>query len=138
MKKTEVSAVIEEIEIKSNKKSELIDITDAVQGIVEKSGVKEGMCVVYCPHTTTAIIVSEGADPNVQTDILNALNRLVPASITYAHREGNSDAHIKSALIGNSRTILIKDGKLVLGTWEACFFCEFDGSKSRKAIVLVK
>ncbi len=130
--------MIEEIAIRSSKRIELIDITDAVQGIVAKSKVKEGLCVVYCPHTTAAVTINENADPSVQADIIRKLNELVPAGAGYSHMEGNADAHIKSAIIGNSRTLLIKAGRLVLGTWEGLYFCEFDGPRSRKVIVLIK
>lgn len=116
----------------------MIDITQQVQSAVAKSGVKEGLCVVYCPHTTAAITINENADPSVQADIIKKLNQLVPAGAGYSHTEGNSDAHIKSALIGNSRTLLVQSGKLVLGNWEGIFFVEADGPRSRKAIVLIK
>ena len=130
--------MIEEIEVKSTKRNELIDITDNVKEIAAKSRVKEGLCIVYCPHTTAAVILNENADPSVQTDILNKLNELVPRNANYSHREGNADAHIKSALIGNSRIILIKGGHLLLGVWEGIFFVESDGPRSRKLVVLVK
>ncbi len=130
--------LIEEIEVKSTKRNELIDITDNVKEIAAKSRVKEGLCIVYCPHTTAAVILNENADPSVQTDILNKLNELVPRNANYSHREGNADAHIKSALIGNSRIILIKGGHLLLGVWEGIFFVESDGPRSRKLVVLVK
>jgi len=133
-----VIQLIEEIEVKSTKRNELIDITDNVKEIAAKSRVKEGLCIVYCPHTTAAVILNENADPSVQTDILNKLNELVPRNANYSHREGNADAHIKSALIGNSRIILIKGGHLLLGVWEGIFFVESDGPRSRKLVVLVK
>ena len=130
--------MISEIPVKSVSRTELIDITDKVRAAVSKSGVGHGLCVVYCPHTTAAITVNENADPSVQTDIIKKLGDLVPPNAGYTHAEGNADAHIKSALIGNSRTILVKNGRLVLGTWEGIFFCEFDGPRSRKVLVLVK
>ncbi len=130
--------MLAEISIRSGKRNELVDVTGQVQGIVSKSGVKEGICVVYCPHTTAAVIITENADPSVQVDVLKKLNQLVPANDGYTHSEGNSDSHIKSAVIGNSRTIIVKGGKLLLGTWEGCMFAEFDGPRSRKLIVLVK
>lgn len=127
-----------EIAVKSGKRSELIDITPLVQEAVSKSGVKEGLCTVYCPHTTAAITINENADPNVKRDIIEALKRLVPENAGYSHAEGNSDAHIKSSLMGNSRTILVQSGKPLLGTWEGIFFAEFDGPRTRKLLVSVK
>ncbi|MBN2067531.1 MAG: YjbQ family protein [Candidatus Diapherotrites archaeon] len=129
--------MFEEIPIKSKKRNELIDITGEVQKAVEKAKLKEGLCVVYSPHTTAAVVVTEGADPSVQTDLINALNRLVPVAGPYTHREGNSDAHIKSAIIGNSRLIFIKNSKLLLGTWESCYFVEADGPRQRKIFVKI-
>ena len=130
--------LVSEIAVKSSSRTEMIDITSEVQDLVAKSKVKEGLCVVYCPHTTAAITVNEGADPSVQSDIINKLNEMVPANAGYTHSEGNSDAHIKSALMGNSRTLLVKEEKLLLGTWEAIFFCEFDGPRTRKTLVFIK
>jgi secondary thiamine-phosphate synthase enzyme len=115
----------------------MIEITELVQGVVDKAKVKNGFCIVYCPHTTTAIVITENSDPSVKTDFLDEFSRLVPKRSDFAHAEGNSDAHVKSAVIGNSRTIFIEDGKLVLGTWEGCFFCEFDGPRERKALVKI-
>ena len=130
--------LIAEIPVKSGKRNELIDVTSQVQQAVSKSGAKEGICVVYCPHTTAAITINENADPSVKQDIITALNRLVPENAGYSHTEGNSDSHIKAALVGNSRTILVQSGRLFLGTWEACYFCEFDGPRSRKLLVYIK
>lgn len=131
--------MIKEISIKTGKRIELIDLTDKVQDIVSKSGIKEGICVVYSPHTTAAIIITENADPSVQKDVLAKLNKLAPANAPeYTHMEGNSDSHIKSAIIGNSRTIIVKDGKLLLGTWEGAMFAEFDGPRNRNIIISIK
>jgi len=127
-----------EIPVKSKKRAELIEVTAEVQQAVSKSGVKEGICVVYCPHTTAAVTINENADPSVKADIVNTLNKLVPENAGYSHSEGNSDAHIKAALMGNSRTVLVQSGQPVLGTWEGIFFAEFDGPRSRKLIVLIK
>ncbi len=129
--------MIEEIAIRTGKRNELIDITQEVQKAVAKSGVKEGTCVVYCPHTTAAVIITENADPSVQRDIIAKLSQLVPENAGYTHAEGNSDSHIKSAVIGNSRTILVKDGHLLLGTWEGVMFLEADGPRNRKLLVKV-
>ena len=130
--------MIQEIAIKTGKRIELIDITSQVQEVVAKSGVKEGICVVYSPHTTAAVIITENADPSVQHDIITKLNKLVPANDGYTHSEGNSDSHIKSAVIGNSRTILVQSGRLVLGTWEGAMLAEFDGPRDRKLLVSIK
>jgi len=115
----------------------MIDITPLVQAAVSKSNVKEGLCLVYCPHTTAAVTVNENADPSVQRDIVATLNKLIPANAGYSHAEGNSDAHIKSAIIGNSRTLIVNGGKLLLGTWEGLFFVEGDGPRNRKVFVKV-
>ena len=129
--------LIEEIPLKTGRRSELVDITGKVQGVVSKSGVKEGTCVVYCPHTTVGITINENADPSVKADILDALEKLVPANAGYAHAEGNSDSHIKASLMGNSRTIIVTQGKLALGTWESLYFAEFDGPRQRKLLVKI-
>ena len=133
-----MNELIKEIPVKTGKRIELIDVTGQVQEAVSKSGVKEGICVVYCPHTTAAVIITENADPSVQHDILKKLNQLVPENDGYTHSEGNSDSHIKSAVIGNSRTILVQSGRLVLGTWEGAMFAEFDGPRRRKLLVFIK
>ncbi len=115
-----------------------INITREVKAFVEETEIKEGLCVVYVPHTTAAVFINEGADPDVVKDIAYKLNQLVEwDDPNYRHMEGNSAAHIKSAIIGNSRVIPIVDGKLVLGTWEAIFLAEFDGPRTRKVIVQV-
>lgn len=130
--------LITEISIKTGKRNELVDITCEVQKAVAKSGVKEGLCIVYCPHTTAAITINENADHHVKHDILTALERLVPKSAGYSHAEGNSDAHIKAALMGNSRAVLVQSGRLLLGAWEGIMLAEFDGPRQRKLIVSVK
>ena len=130
--------MVEEIPVKTGKRNELVDITSQVQGIVTKSNVKEGVCVVYCPHTTAGVTINENADPSVKHDILAKLSGLVPEGQGYTHAEGNSDSHIKASLMGNSRTILVENGSLVLGTWEGIFFAEFDGPRDRKLLVYIK
>ena len=107
------------------------DITDQVQKAVNASGIHDGTCHVYNPHTTAGLTINEGADPAVQTDILTALQKIVPL-IRYQHLEGNSPAHIMTSLVGSSVTIFIENGRLQLGTWQKIFFCEFDGPRSRK------
>ena len=115
-----------------------INITREVKAFVEESGIKEGLCIIYVPHTTAAVFINEGADPDVVRDIAYKLNQLAEwDDPNYRHMEGNSAAHIKSAIIGNSRVIPIVDGKLVLGTWEAIFLAEFDGPRTRRVVVQV-
>ena len=115
----------------------MVDITSPVQKEVSKSGMADGMCMVYVPHTTAGVTINEGADPAVCSDIITKLNDLVPANAGYRHMEGNADSHIKVALIGSSVTVIIENGRLVLGTWQKIFFCEFDGPRSRKVYVKV-
>ncbi|MBF0254425.1 MAG: YjbQ family protein [Candidatus Omnitrophica bacterium] len=120
--------------IRSKKTEEFIDITREVREAVRESGVQEGWCVVYTPHTTAAVTVNENADPDVPRDMLHGLGRMVPES-GYHHGEGNSPAHIKSSLVGCDQTVLIRGGEPVLGTWQGIYFCEFDGPRNRKFIV---
>jgi len=125
--------------ISSKQRNEMIDITSEVCSLVAQSGITNGDVIVYCPHTTAAITINENADPSVPHDILLTLAELVPHHRPgYRHSEGNSDAHCKSSLIGCSEQILIKDKTLSLGTWQGIFFCEFDGPRSRRAIVQIR
>jgi secondary thiamine-phosphate synthase enzyme len=121
--------------VKTRARTEFIDITSEVQEVVDASGVKNGICHVYVPHTTAAVTINEGADPSVVRDIQNSLSKLIPHSGNYLHMEGNSDAHIKTSLVGSSETVIIEKGKLQLGTWQSIFFCEFDGSRHRRVTV---
>ena len=121
--------------VKSRNRTELIDITTDVHKTVHSSGVARGICLVYVPHTTAAITINEAADPSVCDDILMILNQMVPWKAGYRHLEGNSPAHVKSTLVGASEQIAIDDRRLVLGTWQGIFFCEFDGPRSRKVHV---
>jgi secondary thiamine-phosphate synthase enzyme len=120
------------IPIKTRDRSEMIDVTATVQEELTKSGLQDGVCIVYVPHTTAGVTINEAADPSVAYDIQKALDNLVPWEGAYRHREGNSAAHIKSSLIGNSVTVFVESGRLNLGTWQGVFFCEFDGPRSRK------
>lgn len=129
--------MIKNISIKTKTRNEFVDITSDLQAIIEEAGVKSGSCVVYVPHTTAGVTINEGADPSVVRDILATLSKLIPHSGNYLHAEGNSDAHIKTSLIGSSQTIIIDGGKLLLGTWQSVFFCEFDGPRHRRATVQV-
>jgi len=119
-----------ELEVKTSSRNQMIDITGKIAENIPKG--LSGLAVVYVPHTTAAVTVNEGADPSVKNDILNYLGELVPHSAGYTHNEGNSDSHIKSSLVGSSINLIIDNGKLILGTWQAIFFCEFDGPRTRK------
>lgn len=125
------------INVKTGSRTEFLNITLKVQQVVKDSGVKSGICYVYVPHTTAAVTINEGADPSVVKDILSELNRVIPRSNNYLHMEGNSEAHIKTSLIGSSETVIVEGGKLQLGTWQAIFFCDFDGPRDRQVIVKV-
>ncbi len=119
------------INIKTVHKEELLDITPHIVNVVKESGTGNGVCFVYCPHTTAGLTINENADPAVKKDIIRGLEKMVP-SINYSHMEGNSPAHIKASMMGFSLQVLIQDGSLVLGTWQGIYFCEFDGPRSRK------
>ncbi len=127
----------ESITVHTKDRVEFVNITGQVKKIVEASKADEGICTVYCPHTTAGITINEAADPDVVRDIIRELQKIVPFQDNYSHSEGNSAAHIKSSMIGASETIPIHRGKLALGTWQGIFFCEFDGSRSRKAYITV-
>jgi secondary thiamine-phosphate synthase enzyme len=130
--------VEKDFRISSRQRCQMIDITSQVSSLVAQSGVTDGDVIVYCPHTTAAITINENADPSVAHDILLTLEELVPLHRSgYRHSEGNSDAHCKSSIIGCSRQIPIKDKSLCLGTWQGIFFCEFDGPRSRRAMVQI-
>jgi secondary thiamine-phosphate synthase enzyme len=125
---------MEVIIIPTKSRSEFIDITAEVERIVSKSKTN-GVCTIFCPHTTAGLTINENADPDVVSDIQNLLNKLVPYTGNYKHSEGNSGAHIKASLMGSSLNVLIENGKLVLGTWQGIYFCEFDGPRSRQVYV---
>ena len=125
------------INVKSRARTEFIDITEKVQEVLKDTGISSGICNIFVPHTTAAITVNEGADPTVQRDIQMFLNRMVPFEGDYQHREGNSSAHIKATLIGVSQMFLIDEGRLVLGTWQSIFFCEFDGPRHRRVALKI-
>ncbi len=121
-----------ELRISTSSRSQSLDITEQVESRVRESGIDQGFCVIYVPHTTAGVMVNEGADAAVVRDISAKLEEIVPWEGDYHHSEGNSAAHIKSCLLGHSATILIRGGRLLLGTWQSIFFCEFDGPRSRK------
>jgi secondary thiamine-phosphate synthase enzyme len=125
--------MIKQFTIQTSRRNEFIDITAQIQDLVGE--VSEGIATVFVPHTTTGITINENADPAVPRDILKKLEELIPQQGNYSHMEGNSDAHIKASLFGSSVRIIIKDGQLLLGTWQAIFFCEFDGPRTRKFYV---
>ena len=125
------------MEIQTDRREQLIDITQRVSEVVASSGVSEGIAHVWCPHTTAAITVNEAADPSVARDIVAGLARFVPRDGGWHHAEGNADAHIKASLLGASASVPVSDGVLALGTWQGVFFCEFDGPRSRRVEVRV-
>ena len=126
-----------EISVKTDSKTTLVDITQKVREAIGKSGIKNGICHLYAPHTTAAITINENYDPSVALDIVGELNKLIPFNGHFKHQEGNAAAHIKSAIVGSSRSVFIENGELVLGTWQGIFFCEFDGSRSRKVLMKI-
>jgi len=125
------------ISVKTTGHSQAVEITGQVQDAVQESGVRQGWCEVFVPHTTAGVIVNESADPTVMEDLLAALDRMVPWQADYRHLEGNSAAHIKSVLVGSSVRLPVRDARLVLGTWQGVFFMEFDGPRNRKAHIQV-
>jgi secondary thiamine-phosphate synthase enzyme len=125
------------LSVKTSGRTELIDITTQIASLVKQSGVSEGLCMLYVPHTTAAVTINESADPSVKSDILMVLNQIIPWQADYKHMEGNSPAHVKSTLVGASELVAIENGKLVLGTWQGLFFCEFDGPRTRKVHVRI-
>jgi len=125
------------LSVKTSARTELIDITARVAELVKKSGVTDGLAMLYVPHTTAAVTINESADPSVKNDILMVLNQIVPWDANYKHGEGNSPAHVKSTLVGASEMVAIENGSLVLGTWQGIFFCEFDGPRTRKIHVRI-
>ena len=130
---------METLELKTNQRNEWLDLTDLVRAAVRKSGVRKGYCIVYCPHTTAAVTVNENADPDVVHDIQLWLDQAVPQNVRgFRHGEGNSDAHIKTSLIGPSVTLIVDAGDLVLGRWQGVFFCEFDGPRTRNIKVHIE
>ena len=124
--------------VRTKSRTDLVEVTADVRAAVKASGVKEGLCVVYCPHTTAAVTIQENADPDVVHDMLLWLNQQVPKDVKgFRHAEGNSDSHIKASLVGPSVTLLIDAGDLVFGTWQGVYFCEFDGPRTRTVMVQI-
>ncbi|OIQ58267.1 hypothetical protein MOTE_21990 [Moorella thermoacetica] len=124
-------------ELQTQAQEAMIDITHLAAKAIKEAGIKEGSCLVYVPHTTAGVTINENADPDVVTDILAALAKIVPAG-GHRHGEGNSPAHIKASLMGSNQTVVIHEGRLVLGTWQGIYFCEFDGPRRRKVHIKVR
>ena len=125
------------LDVTTSKHPQMLDITDMVRRAVRESGVKDGICTVFVPHTTAAVTINENADPDVVRDFTTEIDKIVPWEDGYHHMEGNSAAHLKSSMIGFSEQIIIDDGRLVLGTWQGIYFCEYDGPRHRKLYVKV-
>jgi len=123
---------VEQLQVKTHQREEFVDITGVVQDFVGKSGIDEGIVILFVPHTTAAVTINENADPDVKRDILYKLNKEIPQNDGYHHGEGNSDAHVKSSLVGPSLQLIITGGRLLLGTWQGIYFCDFDGPRTRK------
>jgi secondary thiamine-phosphate synthase enzyme len=124
-------------DVRTSEREVLVDVTDMVRQAAQEAGVESGWAHVFCPHTTAAVTINESADPDVPKDIIDGLSDIAPRARKWRHREGNADAHVKAALVGESVLIPIEDGRLVLGTWQGVFFCEFDGPRSRRIHVSV-
>ncbi|HTX16727.1 MAG TPA: secondary thiamine-phosphate synthase enzyme YjbQ [Candidatus Baltobacteraceae bacterium] len=130
-------SMVQTIRVKTSRRTELKDITGEVEAAVRDSGCSEGVCHLYVPHTTAGVIVNEGDDPAVARDIEAALDRLIPHTANYTHSEGNSDSHIKTAIVGSSQTVLVEDGRLALGRWQSVFLAEFDGPRTREVRIKI-
>jgi secondary thiamine-phosphate synthase enzyme len=122
--------------VKTKQRSEIVDVTECVRRLVKQNNIRDGMAICYVPHTTAAVTINENYDPDVKHDMLRKLETLIPKTETYyQHDEGNSDSHVKTSLVGNSTTVLIENGDLVLGRWQGVYFCEFDGPREREMYV---
>lgn len=128
---------MEKINLKSSKRAELIDITENIRAAVSKNKAKNGVCFIFCPHTTAGLTINENADPSVRSDIVNGFNKLFPENAGYSHSEGNADGHMKSSVFGSSLSVFVESGQLALGTWQGIYFCESDGPRSRQVWVKI-
>src|SRR6201993_2951154 len=128
---------METLRVKTGRRAQLLDVTEAVVRVVAESGVASGVCYVYVPHTTAGVMINEHADPDVASDLEGVFDRLVPHKGPYRHAEGNTDSHAKAVMVGSSQVIFVENGKLALGTWQGIFLCEFDGPRERKIWVRV-
>jgi secondary thiamine-phosphate synthase enzyme len=135
--KTGVQIMLYEFSVSTKERVEFINIDSQVMKYVRESGLKDGICCVFIPHTTAAVTINENADPDVGRDIIASLNKIIPFNGGYRHVEGNSAAHIKSSIIGASETVIVRDGRLHFGTWQSLFFCEFDGPRTRKVSIQI-
>ena len=124
--------VIQTLRVKTSRRTEWVNITSEVSRVVSASGISSGICQIYVPHTTAGVTINEGYDPDVASNMEAAFDRMVPRDAGYAHAEGNSDSHIKATLVGSSQSVWVENGRLRLGRWQAIFFCEFDGPRSRE------
>jgi len=129
--------MLKEITIQTNTQTQILDITSQVQKVVRESGIAEGLCCVFVPHTTAGVTINENADPSVKQDIVMELNKVIPFNDDYSHLEGNSAAHIKASIIGSSVNVPVKNNNLLLGTWQGICFCEFDGPRRRHLYVKI-
>ncbi|MFW5992342.1 MAG: secondary thiamine-phosphate synthase enzyme YjbQ [Halanaerobiaceae bacterium] len=129
--------MLEELNVSTSDRVELIDITGEIRQIISNSGIQQGTAVVFVPHTTAGITINEDADPDVVKDIVREINKVIPFNDNYSHLEGNSAAHIKSSLFGASETVIIDNGRPILGRWQGIYFCEFDGGRHRKVYVKI-
>ncbi|WGS65033.1 secondary thiamine-phosphate synthase enzyme YjbQ [Marinitoga aeolica] len=127
--------MLKEFFISTSHRNEYIDITHNIRDFVKESKIKDGIAIIFVPHTTAGITMNENADPSVKRDMKEFLNKLIPSESYFTHLEGNSDSHIKSTLVGPSLTIIIKDNDILLGTWQGIYFCEFDGPRRRKFFI---
>lgn len=124
--------ILDEFSLRTNEKVEFVDITSKLQNLIKKHQINNGQLQIHIPHTTVAVTINENADPSVKKDIIKEVNKIIPFNDNYSHMEGNSAAHIKSSLFGVDQLLIIKNGKIDLGTWQSVYFCEFDGPRSRK------
>jgi secondary thiamine-phosphate synthase enzyme len=129
--------MMQTFQVRTSARTEFIDVTRSVQEAAKKTGVEDGICIIFIPHTTAAVTINENADSSVVQDIIMELNKIVPFKDQYRHLEGNSPSHIKASLLGCSQIVFVESGKLVLGTWQGIFFCEFDGPRDRKVHVKI-
>ena len=129
--------ISQRLSIRTGGRTDFVDISAQVGAVVAASGVESGLCYVYVPHTTAGVTINENADPSLQHDIINVLDRIVPSHGGYAHSEGNSAAHVKASLMGATAVIPVEEGRMRLGTWQGVYFCDFDGPRTRKVLVKV-
>lgn len=129
--------MVKELSIITNKNVEMQDVTSKIRSLIKESGIKEGICTVFIPHTTAGVTINENADPEVVRDFTMEINKIVPFEDNYKHMEGNSAAHIKASIMGASETIIVHNGELLLGIWQGIYFCEYDGPRTRKMVVKI-